>query len=243
VGEGEDDDAAGDEEQEKDAYLGLGDSNTDSLTGAKGAIHGHWRTEVRPSALHDLASGRAIRDGRTVTDLCGIGGLGGWSIVVDHFGCSCGCGRSLCHCLRMYTDSRFHAPNILARSCYPGGADSKTDSRTAVMDLQPLSWWSAKNPALNLRGRIPGAAAIPGCACQLQMPISRLTGTPAGVILIRGSLVHRIGPSSATTIATGLPRRHRSPAWPSTFREKAGLSQKASRTRSSSRGRTAEMRP
>jgi len=88
----------GEEEWENDVHAGLadsnGDSNADSLTGAKSEIHGRWRTKVRPSALHDLASGRAIRDGRTVTDVCGIRGLGGWSIVVDHFGCSCGCGRS-----------------------------------------------------------------------------------------------------------------------------------------------------
>jgi len=86
------------------------------------------------------------------------------------------------------------------------------------MDLQPLSWWSAKNPVLNMRGRIPGAAAIPDCACELQIPIRRLTWTPAGVILIGGSLVHRIGPSSATTNANGLPRSHSSPAWRSTSR-------------------------
>ena len=86
MGKGEDDDAAGDEEQEKDVHLGFADSNADSLAGAKSEIHGRWRTEVRPSALHDLASGRAIRDGRTVTDLRGIRGLGGWLIVVDHFG-------------------------------------------------------------------------------------------------------------------------------------------------------------
>ena len=88
--DGEDDDAAGDEEQETDVHIGFADSNADSLAGAKRAIHGRWRTEVRPSALHDLASGRAIRDGRTMTDLCGNSGSGGWSIVVDHFECSCG---------------------------------------------------------------------------------------------------------------------------------------------------------
>jgi hypothetical protein len=69
----------GEEEWENDIHLGL----ADSLAGAKSAIHGHWRTEIRRSVHRDLASGRAIREGRSMTDLRGIRGLGGWLLVVD----------------------------------------------------------------------------------------------------------------------------------------------------------------